>query len=355
MSEQQTQSIIQLPESMGSGRPSKAKKEKFESELKVFADQIIAFSKKIGRKVSSRGWCYILESFRLINKSQFDFAEKLINKCRKNGLLPIDFVRVDETRVFRNVEALNPTPKDPQEFLLFWLEILLDIHEDKKDVGFWKGQECYIQMVVEKIDILDLFQPICEKYHIPIVNGKGWSSILLRASLAKRYKEAETLGLKPILLYYGDFDPAGLLIAETIKKNLKDIERGTYWNPENLIVDKFGLNYDFIEKHKLMWIDNLTTGSGNQADKKRKYVKEYIEKYGVRKVEANAVLGTPKIALEHCEESILKYLKNPFEAYDKEIKKEQLKVKTIMDKVNYQNTLKYLKSLILELDKKSES
>jgi len=44
-------------------------------------------------KYSSKGWCYLLEGLRKIDKGDFDACQKAINNCRKIGLLPIDFVR----------------------------------------------------------------------------------------------------------------------------------------------------------------------------------------------------------------------------------------------------------------------
>jgi hypothetical protein len=128
-------------------------------------------------------------------------------------------------------------------------------------------------MVVEKIDLKTLFGPICDVYHIPIATSKGWSSVSQRAEYARRFKEAEDDGLKCVLLYCGDHDPDGLRISDFLRGNLEQL-RYIRWgdgtdgyDPSNLIIDRFGLNYDFIEANNLTWIENLITGSGgNLAD-----------------------------------------------------------------------------------------
>lgn len=56
-------------------------------------------------KVSARGWCYLLEGERVINKDQFDRAESVINECRSKGYLPVDFVAEEEARGFSGVET----------------------------------------------------------------------------------------------------------------------------------------------------------------------------------------------------------------------------------------------------------
>src|SRR5690606_38765788 len=105
-----------------------------------------------------------------------------------------------------------------------------------------------------KVDLVTLFSPVCKKYKIPIANSKGWSSMLQRAEYARRFQEARDKGLKCVLLYCGDHDPDGLRIGEFLRKNLQDLndikwEDGEIgYDAKDLIIDRFGLNYDFIEK-----------------------------------------------------------------------------------------------------------
>jgi hypothetical protein len=175
-------------------------------------------------------------------------------------------------------------------------------------------------MVVEKIDLVTLFQPICADYHIPIANSKGWSSILQRAEYCRRFREAEDKGLKCVLLYCGDHDPDGLRISDTLRQNLNDINsirwgdgEGGY-DADDLIIDRFGLEYDFIRKNNLTWIDNLITGSGkNLASPQHPnynlpYLKIYLKKIGVRKCEANSIVVIPEMGRQLCVEAIEKYL-----------------------------------------------
>jgi len=275
------------------------------SFLENFAAYLIDISLKIGFKLSSRGWCYQLEGFNVINKGQFNRCQKYINEARKKGFIPIDFVAEDSARDFENITT--PTTTHPAEKLHDRLEFLLH-GEQLHTPDYWEGEEYYIQMVVEKVDLVTLFKPICEEYHIPIANSKGWSSILQRAEMALRFKEHEEQGQTPVLLYYGDHDPFGLAISDFLVKNLEDIAEGVGWWPSSLVIDRFGLNYDFIQNFDLSWIDNLITGSGKKPDYKNPIVANYISKYGERKVEANAVVIIPKEVRTFCEMKVLEYL-----------------------------------------------
>ncbi len=60
----------------------------------------------IGFPVSARGWCYLMEQKKYVDKSQFNKIEEAINKCRKEGLLPVDFVAEEDARSFAGLATL---------------------------------------------------------------------------------------------------------------------------------------------------------------------------------------------------------------------------------------------------------
>ncbi len=302
------QHLLELP-SRGKGR---------ESNLLNFAQELVNIQSQIDFKVSSRGWCYQLEQFGLITKAGFDRVENLINHdCRAKGYLPIDFVAEEESRKFSGVEV--PVLDSPAEFMKRFLEETLEC-ERYYTPDWWEGEDYYIQMLVEKIDLKSLFEPVCQDYHIPIATSKGWSSMLQRAEYARRFKEAEDMGLKCVLLYCGDHDPDGLRISEFLRKNLDDLmfirwlDEVEGYDPINLEIDRFGLNYDFIEANHLSWIDNLITGSKkdlaspSHPNHFMDYVQSYLRDIGVRKCEANALVVTPTQGRLLCREAIEKYV-----------------------------------------------
>ena len=324
--------------------------------LLKFAYEINKISKQIGFKVSSRGWCYQLENAGVINKSEFNRVENLINKCRKTGILPIDFTAEEEGRKFSVVE--NPTQASPIQNMRQWIEASMQ-SEEYYTPDWWEGEEYYIQMVVEKIDLKTLFLPVCKEYHIPVATSKGWSSMLQRATYSRRFMRAEQKGLKCVLLYCGDFDADGLRISDFLRKNLNDLKNVVWdngehgYDPSNLIIKRFGLNFDFIEKHKLAWINNMITGSGkNLADplhpnNKMEYVQDYIKRYGVRKCEANAIVPMPVIAKELVKGAIINLLGDG--ALDR-FQDKMDKVKEVLDdfkeKTGLQKSLQYALDLI---------
>ena len=262
--------------------------------------------------VGRRGWCYLMENERMITKGEFDRAEKLITDCRKNGKLPFYICAEDESRAADYVEQLDQD--DTTQEAADWLDSLLTAHERWNPESFWDHQDYDIEMLTEKLDLKSLFAVVCRKYHIPLANMKGWSDLNLRGRMAERFAEMERRGKQCVLLVCGDHDPGGLHITDKLLKNFEQISKATGWTPDNLTVSRFGLNYDFIEANGLTWIDNLETSSGlelddpDHADRWKVYVDGYIEQFGVRKVEANALVIRPVEGRQLAERAILEFL-----------------------------------------------
>ena len=294
------------------------------AELERFAEFMKQLSADSPYQWSSRGWCYVMENLGVITKGEFDRVEGIINECRKKGILPIDFTTPDDSRAFEGL--VTPSTKSPTENFVELLRYTID------GIGFspdyWQGEEYYIEMLVEKKDLKTLFQPVCEEYHIPIANSRGSSDINTRAAMAWRFQKAENLGLTPVLLVCGDFDPYGLLITDVLHKNFVQIEKGTGWYPETLVVDRFGLNLDFIQANNLTWIDNLISGSErNMANDygRNPIITKYIDAYGVRKCEANALVVAHQQGVELCRNAIERWLgkdaRDRINAKDEAVKK----------------------------------
>lgn len=312
------------------GRWSRGKSR--ESGLRRLARLLNEIDSRLDFKQSARGWCYTLEGERLIDKGEFNRAETAINDCRKLGLLPLDFCAEDEARRFDVVEeATDGTVEDHfRRELQYALRSAETFSPD-----WWLGERCYLQMLVEKVDLKSLFRPVCEQYHVPIANASGWADLNLRGDMAKRFLDAQRSGLQCVLLYCGDFDPWGLKIEVSLRKNLSELEAATGYDPADLVIDRFGLNSDFIVENQLTWIDNLETGSGKDMTRshycyncevqhpdgslrcsncQRKlyvqpdFVLDYITKYGVRKCEANALVKVPRHGRELAKEAIQRYL-----------------------------------------------
>jgi hypothetical protein len=253
------------------------------------------------------------------------------------GYLPLDICAEDVRRLARGIEDIDDDDfRDYAENIFAGIDT---VHVGYIPFSFWDDKEFYIEVVVEKIDLVNLFDPVCRKFRIPIKNNVGWNDINSRVRTMKRFAMHAAAGRKPVLQYYGDFDPAGLLISTALRNNMKELEGAVNCelaqdgipdlNIDDVIIERCGLNYDFINRNRLSWIDGLATGSGkrlddiNHKDHKKPYVQDYLKNYcpdwvppltpftvgtGARKCEANALVVQPKKARKLCLQNILRYL-----------------------------------------------
>jgi hypothetical protein len=248
------------------GRQSAAQRADYEAQLDQFCAFILETANRIDFRPSSRGWAYLLENERLIDKSQIDAAQERINEARKLGRLPLGICAEDAKRQWHNVEQTDePDPDDEADRIVRTVQGFIKSY---CPVSFWDDKPCYIQIVVEKIDLRELFLPVCKRWRIPIANGGGWSDLNVRGEMMRRFAENEAEGRTPVLLYAGDFDPVGLKISDSLLDNMRELSSAVGgWEPDAVIVDRFGLNDDFIRANKLTWIDNLqTSGKGAIKD-----------------------------------------------------------------------------------------
>jgi hypothetical protein len=248
-----------------------ANEAKYQLDLRGFCDLILGIHRGMDFKVGVRGWCYILERHGLL-KGDFADCEKLITTCRKDGNLPLDICAEDDSRETIGLEDINPED-DPENEADNWIHHLLNFaHLDWKPISFWHGLNIYIEVAVEKLDLRNLFEPVCKELHVPITNTKGWYDVNCRAAMMRRFKKHEAMGQQNYLLMCTDHDPGGLNISDWMRENFavmsnaySDAEGPIDWTPENLKLIRFGLNKDFIDANRLTWIDNLETSSGKRT------------------------------------------------------------------------------------------
>jgi hypothetical protein len=340
---------MQLPIKRKPGRQSQAQIDLYLELITELANEMQNLQKTVlDFQMSKRGWCYYWENLGILNKKDFDGAADNIDSMRLLGLLKPGFILEEEGH---SVKSFASTPRSVEEYeedrFNYWQEAKQEYEEcadqyDEDEVDFWEDQDTFIQLLVEKSDLVSLFTGICKKYHIPIANLRGFGSTEQKAVMASNFKIMEDQGKRPILLTCGDFDPPGLGISQSLASWFHEYSVFTGWNPpDDNFVKRIGLNYKFIINNKLSWIDGLGTGSGKDlsdedhiCNQRNTYdIQGYIAKYGNRKCEANALVVVPELGRGLLTKAIDKYLgENAYSDYLEKINDRSNDVKSLVEK-----------------------
>ena len=193
------------------GRQSERAEAEYQEQVAGFCALIQEIRSTMDFAVGSRGWCYILERHGL-RKGDFDEAQRLINACRKSGALPLHICAEDEARAAVCIESLDSG--NIQHVATNWIAYVRNsAHKNYTPFSFWADIDVYVEVAVEKIDLRNLFEPVCEEFAVPLTNFKGWSDLNSRAAMMRRFASHEKQGRLCVALLCGDHDPGGLLIG----------------------------------------------------------------------------------------------------------------------------------------------
>jgi len=154
-----------------------------------------------------RGICYVLESQRVIHKTEanFDKVERLVVGMRRDGTIPYDKIteghRERHTlRTYASVGQFLGTVKNAY----------------RRDV--WATQLFHVEVWSEKNGLSDTIRPVCDAYRVAYVPTKGQPSLTLLYNSAQ---EMIASGRPTHLLYVGDHDATGINISRVIGEELR--------------------------------------------------------------------------------------------------------------------------------------
>lgn len=286
----------------------------------AMGEAIEQMSEETGYKFGPRGWAYYAEGLGLITKGEFARFEKLLTDMRKAGELDPDVIEPDASRLATEVSDFEATPESPEDFAEYAVDQIAPELESWVysfyDQGYWDGLDYYVEMIVEKKDLVQIFGDAAERRRIRITNGKGDTDIHSRLAMLKRFRDHTYEGRRCVLLAIGDHDPKGLDIVTGLQRTLMSCAdlKGLDWPEPDFEVVNIGLTEEQIDNMGLMKIENLETGGGkdlanpNHPDHDKPYVQDYIRRYGVWKVEANALVSHPREAVEIFADAVREYI-----------------------------------------------
>lgn len=287
---------------------------------RAMGEAIERLSEETGYKFGPRGWAYFAEGLGLITKGEFARFEKLLTDMRKDGELDPDVIEPDASRMATEVDDFEASGYSPEALAQHAVdeisERLADWTRAYHEVGYWDRLDYYVEMIVEKKDLVQIFRETADSYNIRITNGKGDTDIHTRLAMLKRFRDHSAEGRQCVLLAIGDHDPKGLHIVDGLHRTIMSCAsiKGLDWDEPDFDVVPIGLTEGQIEDLGLMKIGNLETGGGRDLsdprhpDHHKPYVQDYLGRFGVWKCEANALVGNPVGARDLLESAINRFI-----------------------------------------------
>ncbi len=87
----------------------------------------------------------------------------------------------------------------------------------------WENQPYYPEVFIEKKALEGVFYKPCKFHGVALGACKGYPSLTFLHDASIRFLEAENRGQKPIIIYFGDYDPSGEDIPRALKENLVEL------------------------------------------------------------------------------------------------------------------------------------
>jgi len=227
-------------------------------------------------------------------KSQYGMLSKLLKYARIDGYVAWDAIE-DRVRAFHDLRGWD----DKGHFIRQQVRHFLNGY--KRDL--MQSQDRYVEVWLEKDALSSIFTRITESYTVPVTVCRSFSSVSFLNDFRNRL--SGYANKKAVMLYFGDFDPSGVEMLESMKTTLtEELEI------HGIEFKRIALNKDDIFSYNLPHDPDALKESDTRA-------KKFKERYGTYAVELDAL--RPDVLEEKIKNAIESEL--DIEAFNSEIKK----------------------------------
>lgn len=179
-------------------------------------NEIIEEYQAQGYKLTLRQLYYQLVSRDVIPNKQAEYAKlsKLLKEGRMGGIVDWDAIE-DRLRVPKSKASFD-SPAD-----------VMDAAINQYELPRQKGQNVYLEVWVEKDALSGVLSRVTNKYHVPILVNRGYSSVSAMYDAFMRFVRNgayEGKGVK--ILYLGDYDLSGLDMIRDIESRIREFQYG---------------------------------------------------------------------------------------------------------------------------------
>ena len=149
-------------------------------------------------------------------ESQYNYLGESIKEARIEGTIPWDWIE-DRTR---SADAGDYDSVSREKHFEDHLEYF-ETCDERFNRPRWEGQDTYVEVWVEKEALAGVFASVADELRVVSFPNRGYTSITLLHEAAERIRAADS-DRRPVILYFGDFDPSGQDIERNIRDKLND-------------------------------------------------------------------------------------------------------------------------------------
>jgi len=194
----------------------------------------------------------------------------LITRARNNGDLSWDGIEDGG----RGVNGIQCVEEDDHE-VVSGLERLLSL-------DFWRRQENYVEVWVEKEALINVIRRACGSLLCPYMPTKGYLSASEAWRAGRRFRDARRQGKNVVMIHLGDHDPEGIDMTRDNTERLEKYSEGS------VDVRRISLNMDQVE---------LYDPPPNFAKESSSRYETYVNQFGIEECwELDAL--EPKVIVE---------------------------------------------------------
>jgi hypothetical protein len=150
-----------------------------------------------------------------------------------------------------------------------------------------EGQANYVEVWVEKDALSGVLSRVTNKYHIPILVNRGYSSASAMFDSYQRFRNAYKNNQRIKILYLGDYDPSGVDMIRDINDRIVEFAKGEYGfdDVESEILFGFSVTPIALTREQIKFYNPPP----NPAKRTDPRAKKFIELHGATSWEVDAL------------------------------------------------------------------
>jgi hypothetical protein len=161
---------------------------------------------------------------------------RLLTEMRMDGQVSFDWI-VDESRHRTENQTYDRIADAARDTAKFYRRNALQACPD------------YVEVWVEKEALAGIIESAAEDYDVPIIVSKGMPSLTQLYGTARQIARAAYAGKQTYIYQFGDHDPSGVLIPQTIERRLDQLCEKFDCRPP--VIERVALTEEQIEEFNL--------------------------------------------------------------------------------------------------------